>query len=685
LLGVGLAALVGCAPGGEPPQPTRSALALPEGLSVDARILVITADGSDPAYAAITQTLQYLGTPYDTLNAKTGAALTADFLGTADHGKYQAIFVDVADLTAAGTATFTDAQWTILQTYEAKFGVRRVSLYTVPSATYGLTSAGAAINSTTTPITTTCTTAGAAAFVGANCANPVVINSGTANPAHAADAQTVPLLTDAAGNVYAATRTYPDGREGMTLTFAQLATAVDTLELAYGLVSWATRGLFVGERHVYLMPQLDDFFLASALYPDASGATYRITGTELQTLADWQKSRQANPLLSGFRIAFAMNCQGAGPVATDDLVAKAEALGPAFAWISHTWDHAELTTMAYLDVMAEWSLNDQAITALELTPYSKLNAVTPGITGLDNVNAMQASYDSGIRYLVSDASIAAQANPSPNVGFYNALVPGILEIPRIATNLDYDLSQPSEWIAYWEANLKQTLTYDQIVAAESQNLLGYLLTGNNDPMMFHQANARDIGGGHSMLTDLLGATLDAYLKVATFPVVSPTQDNLGQRVIDRMGLNASGVSATIGPGSQITVKVTNAAKVPITGLCTPTAETYGAQKISYVSLAAGGTTTLSIADCSAPPDAGAPDARDAGAPGTGKGGAPGDASPPPPDTTGRGGAGGSGHTGGGGGAGCGCALGRGASGPGGLLVAAAGLILAVRRRRPRSL
>ena len=90
------------------------------------------------------------------------------------------------------------------------------------------------------------------------------------------DAQTIPLLTDDAGNVYAATTTYPDGREALVLTFAQATYVFHTLQLGYGLVSWATRGLFVGEHHVYLSAQIDDLFLASTIYPE-TGVTYRMT------------------------------------------------------------------------------------------------------------------------------------------------------------------------------------------------------------------------------------------------------------------------------------------------------------------------------------------------------------------------------------------------------------------------
>ncbi len=64
-----------------------------------------------------------------------------------------------------------------------------------------------------------------------------------------------------------------------------------------------------------------------------------------------------------------------------------------------------------------------------------------------------------------------------------------------------------------------------------------------------------------------------------------------------MALNASGVVATVQAGTSMTVSVSNAATVPVTGLCTPGAETYASQTISYLALAAGQSVTLSLTDC----------------------------------------------------------------------------------------
>ncbi|HVV50660.1 MAG TPA: hypothetical protein VHO06_13425, partial [Polyangia bacterium] len=581
------------------------------GAAVDARVLVITADGTSAETAAVETTLQYLGTPFDVLDATTAPPLTAGTLGTATHGKYQAVFLDRGDLSVKGTSAFTDAEWTALATYEAAFGVRRVSLYTSPSADYGLVDAGS-VDPATSPIRARCTTAGRSVFVGTNCDAPVVIDDGFAYPASPADAATIPLLADAAGNVYAATRSYPDGREALALTFAQASYYVSYLELAYGLVDWATRGLFVGQRHTYAVPQIDDLFLASAIY---TGGTYRITGGDLQAFAGWLGATRAQPLTAGFRPAWAANGAGSQAMPGDALTAKAVALGPAFSWINHTWDHTDLASLDYADTLLELTRNDSYLRGLGLAPYATANAVTPDISGLTNPDAMRAIRDAGITQIVSDTSVAGEDNPSPNAGLPNALQPSVLEIPRIPSELYYNVSQPAEWIPEYEALRSPTaaVDYATIIDTQSDALSSYMLTGNADPWMFHQANTRNYdGAGHSLLGDLLDATFAKYAAVMTLPVVSPTMDDLAARFRDRMALDASGVVATVQGGTSLTVGVTSAATVPITGLCTPGAESYGGQTISYLHLAANQPVTYALAGCN--PGAGG---------GTGAGGAAG--------------------------------------------------------------
>ncbi|HXJ19849.1 MAG TPA: hypothetical protein VMT03_06405, partial [Polyangia bacterium] len=581
-------------PANPAPETNTTAMA---GAVVDARVLIITGNGSDSDSAAIQSTLQYLGTPFDVLNATTGPTLTADMLASGTHGKYNAIFLDIGDLSVGGASAFTTDEWTTLSTYEAQFSVRRVSLYTSPTTAYGLSDVGE-VDPGSAPVTMTCTAAGTAAFVGANCANPIVVDQGWVYPAAVADGTTTPLLVDGAGNVYAATHTYSDGREALALTFAQATYYNSYLELAYGLVNWATRGLFIGERHVYAVPQVDDLFLYSALYTGPK-ASDRITDADLQAFADWQATKRAQPQFAGFRAGFMCNGAGSQSIPGDPLTAKAIALGSTFAWVNHTWDHPELDGMSYADVLSEFTRNDAYLMGLPLAPYMTVSAVTPNISGLGDANAMQAIYDAGIRYIVSDTSVQGQDNPSPNIGIWNALQPAVLEIPRIPTDLYYNVEDPSTWIPEYEA-LKSidSIDYPTIIDQQSDALAGYMLAGNKDPWMFHQLNTYDYdGAGHSLLSDLLDATFAKYAAASTFPVSSPTEDELAAIFINRMTFQGSGAAATIQPGSSITVSVTNAATVPVTGLCTQGAESYGEQTISYLSLSAGQSVTLSLVGC----------------------------------------------------------------------------------------
>src|SRR6185369_2937145 len=66
--------------------------ALTAGAVVDARVLVISADGTDSELGAIEQTLGYLGTPFDVLIANQ-TTLTAAHPGASPHGKYDSVIL----------------------------------------------------------------------------------------------------------------------------------------------------------------------------------------------------------------------------------------------------------------------------------------------------------------------------------------------------------------------------------------------------------------------------------------------------------------------------------------------------------------------------------------------------------------------------------------------------------------
>ena len=281
-----------------------------------------------------------------------------------------------------------------------------------------------------------------------------------------------------------------------------------------------------------------------------------------------------------------------------------------------------LDTLSYADVLTEFMKNDQYLRGLGLMPYQTINAVTPNISGLTSADAMQAIHDSGIQQIVSDTSVQGENSPSPNAGIWNALQPSVLEIPRKPTNLYFNVSQPAEWIPEYEVlQAIASIDYPTVQGAQSDELFKLMLNGSNDPWMFHQANTRNYdGAGHSLLSDLMDATFAKYGAVMTLPVVSPTMEDLASRVRNRMSLDASGVVATIGAGG-LTITVAHAATIPVTGLCTPGAESYAGQTISYLALADGQTANYALTTCSGPtagpPDPGSPDPGNAGTGGAG--------------------------------------------------------------------
>jgi len=188
-------------------------------------------------------------------------------------------------------------------------------------------------------------------------------------------------------------------------------------------------------------------------------------------------------------------------------------------------------------------------------------------------------------------------NPTPQAGIYNPLEPGILMVPRRPVNLFYNVTNPTEWTneynylyhAYWGRDL----TYSEILDKESDILLQYLLRGEVDPWMFHQNNLRGYDGVHLVLGDLLDRTLDKYGRIVTLPIRSMTMAQLGLWTKGRMQYNASGVQASFVPAQgTITLTATRAAVIPVTGLASGGAESYGGQWISHISLAAGQTVTM---------------------------------------------------------------------------------------------
>ncbi len=597
--------------------------------TLDLNLLVIAADGKEPVLASIQQALKYLGTPYTVwIATQHPNALNAAVLFNAAHGFYQGVILTTGDLNYStdGGVTFKSAlsqpEWQALWDYESAFGVRQATWYTVPVPDYGF-GASTPVDTTTTPVLATLTTAGQAVFPYINATNALTISNVYAYLAPVADASTTALLSDASGHALVATHTYADGRENLAMTFDGNEFLVHSIALSYGVINWVTKGLHLGEMHTYIGAQVDDLFLPDEIWgkatptspfpacgtnPELTGVTFRLAGTDIEQLVAWQQQVQAQPTTHNLKLDLAFNGSGAfgeDLPPNDTLVPAINDNKSNFKWISHTWDHLLLNEASYISSTEEIVKNNEAASLLAVSPYSTLNMVTPEISGLFNPEYLRAAHDQGIRYLVSDTSKPVASFVLSNTGTYNTFQPSIFMIPRRPDNLFYNVSTPDEWAAEYNCFYKDqffggvTQTYENILNRESDVLLQYLLKGERYPWMFHQPNLRAYDGTHSLIGDLFDRTLAKYNRIYNLPIESPTMDALGQLVADRTNYGqvsfafpASGLTtaalqpgfvASIVPGYSITLQSTKPITVPVTGLPTPNAELYSGQKIaSYV-------------------------------------------------------------------------------------------------------
>jgi hypothetical protein len=586
--------------------------------TIQMKFLVVSADGTEPVFGAIKAVLNQIGVPYDVVIAKNGSFNAQTLSDGKGAGNYQGIVLTTGNLgylAPSGNyeSAFTPEQWQALWNYEAAYKVRQATLYTFPGGfpdTYGLTlQAGA--DTTATPIKASLTTAGQGVFNYLNAANPLKIANawtylgkpvGTTNP--------VPLLTTPEGYAIASVYSYADGRMNLAVTADGNENAGHTLALGYGIVNWLAKGTFLGERKAYMTVQPDDLLLANDMWDPvrktAEGAEFRISGTDLNRFAVWQRNfRARHPLAANLTLEIPFNGLGAsGMYPKDTLTPAVRQLQSEFNWISHTYTHAYLDTISLADAKVELSKNNQMATSLGLKKYTTSAMVQPNISGLNNPAFLQAAAEQKIRYILSDTSQPGWNNPSPNAGYYSAYQPSVLIIPRRPTNLYFNVSTPAEWVSeynhfYAPGGLfpawDRALTYAEILDKESDLMLSYLAKFDLDPLMFHQPNMRAYDGVNSLLGDLLHATLTKYEAIYKLPVVNGTQEEIGKLMAERMVYNGSGVKGTLVLGSpnRIVLNSPKEVVVPMTGIASGTGVVnYGGQQISKIKVTAGASVTL---------------------------------------------------------------------------------------------
>jgi hypothetical protein len=236
----------------------------------------------------------------------------ADSLQWACTANYQGV------IFAYGGDYYNIPSWqSTLISYEQTFNMRQLNWYDVPDPNYGLSYTGTQIPDTST-YTTNFTAAAAPVFFYANTATPLTIANASVDLATAdvaAGGSLTPLLQDASGNIVSAIYNL-NGQQFLTQTFDSNPYLTHDLVVAYGLLNWVTKGVFLGDYHVYATQEIDDFFINDSEWipsttcltnlatkdrtlPDASNLpVFRVDANDMAQLVAWQTTKQADPLLS---------------------------------------------------------------------------------------------------------------------------------------------------------------------------------------------------------------------------------------------------------------------------------------------------------------------------------------------------------------------------------------------------
>ena len=473
---------------GNPPAPPPPACSTP---TIDMKLLVISNGKTEADFPAIKQILDYLGTPYDVfdMSVNTGGITSSMLSDGSCHGYYQGV------IFAYGGYIYSLPGMSTLTSYEQAFGVRQLNWYMYPNNDFGFDYPFSGTIPASGTDSASFTSAGTSVFWYANTATPVAISNayiylGRPLSPLPSGASVTPLLTDTSGNVLSLIYTQGDGRQYLTQTFDSSPYLIHDLVLAYGLINWVTKGILLGEYHMYAAAQVDDFFINGSEWkpgtpctdpithdrtpPDSTALPFfRINSADMTSLVAWQNTVQSDPLLADFKLTLAFNGVGTTGntdwtglptpgVANDDLTTNVPNYQQFFHWISHTYDHPnslnglhksdpygdpnnpqvdsidlEILTNQYVATGAGQDLDTDptdSVSPIHLTDFNPANLVTPGVTGLNDTLVPSYLVQDGVSYVVTDTSVIGQANngpnPSPNVGIANSYAPSLYEVPR---------------------------------------------------------------------------------------------------------------------------------------------------------------------------------------------------------------------------------------------------------------
>jgi hypothetical protein len=306
--------------------------------TLDLKVLVISTGNAsvDPGLDLMDDLLNEVGVPYDVLDSSTDV-LTPGRLSAGDHGFYNGVILTNSELflpDGSGSG-FNFLEWDVLHAFERDFGVRESVLSGFPATNpglgldYGMTDiiAGNDFQGVWMP-----PAGGTEIFEYVNEANPLPITdfafAGRPFVVYAGEPRETgvgphvqPLLNwqDDLSKTFVSHLRYDDGREVLLSTISNAWFLIHSQVLAYEFLNFATKGVFIGSREVYLESHVDDLFLENELWDPAANTTdmsrsFRMDAAAVQnTRASVDALRAEHPSAGQFTVDFAFNGSGAVP------------------------------------------------------------------------------------------------------------------------------------------------------------------------------------------------------------------------------------------------------------------------------------------------------------------------------------------------------------------------------------
>jgi hypothetical protein len=558
---------------------------------VDLKVLLIAADGTEPAYSDWKDLLTREGVPYTAIVAKDAGPLTAETFESNGRALYQAVVLTNDGLYhwngSAYVSALSPESWTALQAFQTKFRIRQVTSVVYPQPQYGLeypTYAGD-FGGQTAELTTT----GKAAFPYLK--GTVAYDAGAygykAKPMAGANFQT--LVQSADGSALLGINTNPDGRQELVSTVAQNQWMTQSRLLSTGILNWVTRGVRLGENRNYFSLHVDDAFYGNDRWDtvnnvtDYSGENLIVMNpSDVDRAVAWQRS-------SGIRLDMAYN-GGAAP----EYPALAQALlrnKSNFGWINHTFTHLNLDAVNQATIVSEIKANIDFARKNRLR-IDTTELVTGEHSGLNNPEMAAALAEAGIRFIASDSSREASQR----------LIGPSLTVRRYPMNIFYNVGTREEQLdeynyIYYEACtigcLSAPATWDQYVANEVTILFRHITQNDANPHYSHVSNLAEDG----TMYPVIDAALAQYRSYFTAPLVVPTQTQAGEqqrRQAEWAQALANGqVTATL-RGSRVYVSAPAGVFIPVTGV--REVSTYGTLRTGWER--SDGSETLTVASAS---------------------------------------------------------------------------------------